>query len=245
LDPVLDYHQRELSIARDPAHRNHLMPPIRARHRKILDIGCGMGQTLIAAGLPPGTTAWGIDPDAAAIQEGRRIAPPNIHLSVGVGERLGFSDASFDFVICRVALPYMRIRPSLSEIRRVLTPGGECWLVLHSARMYRRRLVQSLHSRHWKDVLYCGFVAINSSLFRCTGKQLAVRGRTETFQTPRGIHRALAHAGLKPAHIKHETFFIVTAEKPELSDQRSAQKSAVPSPMAEPARSVANPDMQA
>ncbi len=210
---TLAYHLRELSVARDPSHRNHLLPRFELRHHIILDIGCGMGQTLLAAGLSSDMTAYGVDPDAEAIAAGLRVAPPNVHLSVGRGEYLKFPDNFFDLVICRVALPYMKVSSTLGEIKRVLKPGGEAWLVLHSCEMYKRRAAQSLHSGNLKDVVYCGCVAINSLLFHVSGRQLSLGERTETFQTMTGIRRALKRVELVGIKVEQNAFFIAEASK--------------------------------
>lgn len=190
------------------------MPAIDPRHRCILDVGCGMGQTLIAADLPADVVAHGIDPDAAAIEAGQRIAPPNVQLAVGQGEELHFPDNLFDLVICRVALPYMHIARALGEMHRVLKPGGDAWLVLHPMRMYRERLSGCVRRREVKGLLSCGWLGMNSALFNVTGKQLTTRGATETFQTEPGIRRALKRAGLECLRVEQEPFFVAEARKP-------------------------------
>ena len=53
----VEYHQRELAIAIDPVNLARAMPPILSlRHKRILDVGCSMVQTLIASQLPSGVT---------------------------------------------------------------------------------------------------------------------------------------------------------------------------------------------
>ena len=210
---ITEYHLRELEVARDPSHPGHLMPPLKPHHKRILDIGCGMGQTLIAADLGPDVVAYGIDLDAEAIEAGRRLIPPNIPLAVGSGEKLEFPDGSFDFVICRVALPYMHIPRALAEMHRVLQPGGDVWLVLHPMEMYRARAMESLKRCHFKDVLFCGWIGVNSWLLNFTGEQLAAGNRTETFQTEGGIRKALARAGFEGIRIQRQPFFVAEAQK--------------------------------
>lgn len=212
-EDVLQYHLRELEIARDVSHRNHLMPPIRQHHKTILDIGCGMGQTLAAANLPSDVQAYGIDRDAAAIEAGKLIVPPNIHLDVGTGECLRFKDENFDFIVCRVALPYMRIETALREMSRVLKPRGEVWLVLHAPRMLKTRAKNSASAHNYKDLLYCLYVACNSTCFCVSGKQMALKGRAETCQTELGMRRAFKHAGLVCTNVQRETFFVMEGRK--------------------------------
>ena len=58
-----DYHLQELAIANCPADPRHILPPVSASHRWLLDVGCGAGQTLIASRLDPGVKVCGVDPD--------------------------------------------------------------------------------------------------------------------------------------------------------------------------------------
>ena len=95
----VEYHQRELAIALDPSNPARAMPPILPKHKRILDVGCGMGQSLLAAQLPSDTEAYGVDCDIEAIEAGRRLAPPNIKFVCAGGENLPFEDKYFDLVI--------------------------------------------------------------------------------------------------------------------------------------------------
>jgi predicted RNA methylase len=64
------------------------MPPIfPTKHKRILDVGCGMGQTLFAAQLPSDIEAYGVDCDLEAIKAGRRLSPQNIKLEYAGGEK--------------------------------------------------------------------------------------------------------------------------------------------------------------
>ncbi|HEY0264997.1 MAG TPA: class I SAM-dependent methyltransferase [Granulicella sp.] len=210
----LEYHLNELAVAQDASHQKHQMPPSKLHYKRILDIGCGTGQTIITKNYPPEVEAYGIDPDAASIEAGKRIAPPNVHLTVGTGEKIPFPDLFFDQVICRVALPYMHIATALSEIHRVLTRGGEAWFLLHPEEMYAKRVSKDLKTRNGKDLLYCSFIYLNSFLANTAGKQLTIKNRTETFQTEPGIRRALKHAGFTSTTVTHEAFFVAECQKP-------------------------------
>jgi ubiquinone/menaquinone biosynthesis C-methylase UbiE len=109
-----------------------------------------------------------------------------------------FANASFDFLICRVSLPYMPIRPSLQEFHRVLTPGGGVWIVLNSIDVPRQRLMESLRKGQLKDVLFQLYVMGNGLVFHLFGTILrfpAGHGRWESCQTVSGTERALEAAG--------------------------------------------------
>jgi ubiquinone/menaquinone biosynthesis C-methylase UbiE len=210
----LEEHQRELQIALDPANPARAMPPILPnKHKRILDVGCGMGQTLIAAKLPDGVEAYGVDCDKEAVDAGRHLAPPNIKLQCGSGENLPFENEYFDLVFSRVALPYMNINKALREMARVLKPGGDLWLTLHPASMFFSRVKHSARAGNLKDLVFCGFVLLNGSLFNTVGSQFSFRGRQETFQTAGGIARAMKRAGFSSFPVRSDAHFTVQGQK--------------------------------
>jgi SAM-dependent methyltransferase len=211
--PALQYHFGELDIAQDPAHPNHALPPIRSDQRRILDIGCGMGQSLVALHLSAHVEAWGLDCDVAALAAGSRIVPRNVHLLAGTGEHLPFPDQSFDLVFSRVALPYMDISKVIAEAARVLLPGGEFWAMLHPPSMLLHRIGRDIRSRRVKDLILCGYIGINSLLLHALRRQLRIRGSCETVQTYSGMQRMLAAGGLERISVHRAPHFIVRAYK--------------------------------
>jgi ubiquinone/menaquinone biosynthesis C-methylase UbiE len=210
----LEYHMGEFTTALDPSDPSWSMPPALSEYERILDVGCGMGQTLLAAKLPGEIEAFGVDLDPEAIDAGRLIAPPNIHLSVARGEKLPFPDESFDLVFSRVALPYMEINQALKEISRVLKNGGDFWFTLHpiSKVLFRARL--AIGNGNLKELLLCSYVLFNGVLFNWFGFQISVRRRNETFQTKGGIARAMKRAGLASIPMKASKHFVVQGQKP-------------------------------
>src|SRR5262249_51148100 len=125
------YHLSELRIASSDSDPRKILPMIPSGCTRILDVGCGAGQTLIASKLPVAHFLCGIDIDRLALQLGRKIAPQSQFVQVR-GESIPFRAGSFDMASCRVALPYLRVNAALNEFYRVLNPGGKIWLVLHS-----------------------------------------------------------------------------------------------------------------
>lgn len=183
--------------------------------RRILDVGCGMGQTLIDSTLGPDVFACGIDCNHAALKTGKqRLALAEFVCARG--EQLPFRDESFDFVVSRVALPYMHIDKVLSEIHRVLQPGGRFWMTLHPVRMVWEHMLASLRSSNLKDVIYRSYVMLNGLLFHTSGKLLNFplnRRRCESFQTNHAIDRALRDSGFDSIRILRDRFFAVTARR--------------------------------
>jgi len=208
------YHLKELEIARDPNDRRRAMPSF-SNHHRILDVGCGAGQTLIAANLSEGVEAYGVDPDPEAIKLGQEICPPFIKLSQASGEKLPFPDAYFDLVFSRVALPYMHIGKGLSEMWRVLQPDGVLWLALHPRKMALREFTSAVRKGLPKLAVFRTYVLVNGFVFNTFGTQFAcpVLRRQETYQTVKGITRALERAFFTPTAIQTQEHFIVEARK--------------------------------
>lgn len=106
----------------------------------LLDVGTGNGAIpLIARELATrlgrrwdihGTDLARIDPARDVQDGGRRFAGIVFHGGVAT-ETLPFADASFDAVSGQYALEYMALEPALTELQRVLRPGGRMQFILH------------------------------------------------------------------------------------------------------------------
>jgi ubiquinone/menaquinone biosynthesis C-methylase UbiE len=98
----------------------------------VLDVGCGTGTLALVAKERVGATGRvsGVDPGPQQIARARSKAERAnfpIDFQVGVIEQLAFSDQSFDVVLSTLImhhLPDDLKRQGLSEIARVLKPGG-------------------------------------------------------------------------------------------------------------------------
>jgi 2-polyprenyl-3-methyl-5-hydroxy-6-metoxy-1,4-benzoquinol methylase len=101
-------------------------------NQRVLDAGCGYGLLLVVCGFEGAETLAGIDIDPRAIEfanEYRRLLPGDIagRLEIRSGDvmRLPFPDASFDVVTSIEAIShYLDVSQGLTEIGRVLRPGG-------------------------------------------------------------------------------------------------------------------------
>ena len=203
------YHEGELRVALDAANPQRLVPDP-GHASRILDIGCGAGQTIVALGA--GSRAVGVDIDLNALRVAARgpVGAP-LRVAAAQGERLPFADGAFDYVYSRVALPYMDIPSAIDEMHRVLRPGGRLWLALHPidipAAQFRRG--------NLKGKVYALYTMLNGAWFHLTGRTLALPGGIcESIQTRRGMTLALSRAGFHGiAFHRTPVHFTVTAER--------------------------------
>lgn len=211
----IEYHLGELEIARTPDDPRRIMPALPDSFDSILDLGCGIGQTLIMCELKPGAFACGVDVDAAALAYGKKLSP-HIRFVCAQGESLPFPDHSFEVVISRVALPYMHIPSVLQEIERILTPSGYVWFALHPFTMLRDDAINAIRSGNLKSFVYVVYVLINGICFHLTGRQFRYplnRAKCESFQTTGGISKAMDRAGFERVRAERGRSFVVSAVK--------------------------------
>lgn len=124
---------REYTDGADPEYEEQILPMVLREVEGatcVLDLGCGEGQIsrgLIASGIP---IVIGIDPTHNQIEVAQQRG--------GVFARAGsvalpFRDSSFDTVVACLVFEHVRdLDSSLSEIARVLEPGGKfCFFLNH------------------------------------------------------------------------------------------------------------------
>jgi ubiquinone/menaquinone biosynthesis C-methylase UbiE len=225
-DSCIAYHLKELEIARNPNSPNHAMPSFSENDTAILDIGCGIGQTLVASRLENGKLLVGIDIELDSLIYGQRQFR-SINFVNGTAECLPFQSESFNFVISRVSLYLTNIPRSLKEIRRVLKKDGRVWFTLHPFSMALRNFKTSmlkLLTLQSKSVVFHSYVIVNGLYVHIFGKQFAfpmygkLYGKHESFQTESGIIKALENAGFRNPTIQRgkrqrgKRIFAVTAQ---------------------------------
>jgi SAM-dependent methyltransferase len=106
------------------------------KEMKILDAGCGEGRNAVYF-INQGYQIFGIDPNEVAIQYCRYLSRSlnpefDIHrFQVGRLEEIPFHAGAFDAVICSAVLHFAEnvdnFWQMITEIHRVLTPGGLFW----------------------------------------------------------------------------------------------------------------------
>jgi ubiquinone/menaquinone biosynthesis C-methylase UbiE len=169
----------------------------------VLDIGCGAGQELrpfVAGGSAFGA---GIDVAPAVGLAARalfRAEAPDARVAFAraAAEHLPFCAASFDVVICRLALPYTDNARALGEMSRVLRPGGVLLLKFQHARYYFAKLRDGLLAGDLKSAVHACRALGAGAVYHLTGVQ--PRGGLigkETFQTRRLLERELRRHGME------------------------------------------------
>ena len=105
--------------------------------RRILDAGCGSGP-LSAALRARGAVVTGLDVSTAMIDLARQRLGEDADLHVAnLGAPLPFADAEFDDVIASLVLHYLEDWAGpLSELRRVLKPGGRLMVSVNHPSAY-------------------------------------------------------------------------------------------------------------
>jgi SAM-dependent methyltransferase len=117
----------------DPALRRLGVDPT---GRRVLEIGCGMGRLFAGLASRFGEV-WGIDISRAMVEQGREHCPVEATWLVGDGASLGgVADGSIDHVLSFEVFQHIPersvIASYLSEIERVLKPGGTFQVQLRS-----------------------------------------------------------------------------------------------------------------
>jgi SAM-dependent methyltransferase len=165
---------------------------------RVLDVGCGAGQSLhLLAGRRPAELV-GLDSDLEALLLGCRLAEAtgeDLRFVRASAHALPFGDGRFTHVLSRVALNYMHQRLALGEMARVLRPGGVLYCRVAGLGQDAAQLAEARSARvlmqHLRD-LAMGLV------LEATGRQALPGGRYTSgyaFATARRIGRNLRLAG--------------------------------------------------
>ena len=145
---------------------------INANGKRVLDVGCGPGNLLVAISADIPELLVGVDVDAIFLRVGRTEIEKLIEKSAmtpallrAALPTLPFADASFDLVTCFLVMPHVPDdRVALTELARVLKPGGTLTISGHGLgfplRYLKRFRLKPLQ------------MYLASLIYRCTGKKL-------------------------------------------------------------------------
>ena len=212
---VAAYRELGLKVSADPAHRNFLLPEIPANTRRILDVGCHAGHAFEILRLPAHCEVFGCDVNPEALALARKFLP-HATFSFAKAEELPYENSYFDFVFARSTAYLLDIPKALSELNRVLRPGGRLWISLHRWRDICALLREPLSHHPIKTTAFGTYVAVNSALFHFTGSLVRYplnRSRIVTFQTEARMRKELQRAGFGTIRVSDTRFFVIDAEK--------------------------------
>jgi SAM-dependent methyltransferase len=121
-------------VPEDPgAPPDHLVAFVRGlgRAERALDVGCGDGRLTAELDAAALTAA---DVSAVALERARARLPGAELVELDPDAPFPLGDSAFDLVLCAETLEHVRdVQLFLSEIRRVLRPGGELALTTPAA----------------------------------------------------------------------------------------------------------------
>ena len=144
LNNVIDYDQIVSEYARHrqvhPKVLNNLLLTSRVGGAsKVLEVGCGTGNYIIALEALTGCSCWGIDPSEQMLSRARERSR-KVHFRLGKAERLDFPPDFFDLVFSVDVIHHVGDRPAyFREAYRVLRAGGKGCTVTDSEWIIRHR----------------------------------------------------------------------------------------------------------
>lgn len=131
---------------------NHLIQAL-PEGGNLLDIGCGTG-LFVEKYIQNGGCGTGLDISEKMVAKARRRCP-GCEFMVGTGENLPFKDGSFNAVSSVLVFSYVKNPVAmLSEVYRVLTPGGSVALCTLGKKLITRgipslyKLGEKIHIKH-------------------------------------------------------------------------------------------------
>jgi ubiquinone/menaquinone biosynthesis C-methylase UbiE len=161
------YHELEQGITRKQLNTLN----IKATDRKVLDVGCGPGNLLVALSSDIPQLLIGVDVDGTFLTFGRskfkKIIDPPSKVPILIRAllpTLPFADETFDLVTCFLVMPHVPDdKVALTELARVLKPGGTLAISGHGLG-FPLRYVKRLRLKPLQMYLA-------SIIYRCTGKK--------------------------------------------------------------------------
>jgi len=173
----------------------------------VLDLGClgGFGMFDFARRRQrrrhPVPCLVGVDVDPRSVGLGtalaRHWAPPRkVTFTAASGEVLPFEEGSFDLVIARSVIQYLRIQPAVAELARLVRPGGLAFFQVHAPGYYLHQI-----ARHLKKPLqaaYYGRAFASGLLFSTTSVQPQHRWFSEAAMTEGRLSSLCRGVGLEP-----------------------------------------------
>lgn len=124
--------------------------------QSILDIGCGGGRMAGLLHERGKTDVWGMDPSPYLLKHAAEDFP-DVAFTQGVMEDIPFDDDRFDGITVGFVfheMPPAYIREGLSEIARVLRPGGVLTIAEPSPLHFRASFLSAIRQFGWRGAYF-------------------------------------------------------------------------------------------
>jgi ubiquinone/menaquinone biosynthesis C-methylase UbiE len=167
---IIDYDQLAAEYARHrQVHPGVLGSLYRAVHSasRVLEVGCGTGNYIVALESLVGCSCWGIDPSAEMLSVAQERSAA-IHFHLGWAERLDLSSNAFDLVFSVDVIHHLDDpRAYVREAHRVLAPGRVIctvtdseWIIRHRQPLtaYFPETIESELARYPRIADLCGYL---------------------------------------------------------------------------------------
>ena len=170
----------------------------RLQGHDVLELGCGLGD-LLADMLAAGYDCRAIEHSPAMVAAARdtlrkRKVGASTHVIQGSAQSLPFSDATFDNVVSTFPSEYIYDRDTISEVKRVLRPGGRL-IVIEGANLLPVGYIQPF-------LMFIHFLVYGSSTFFGFRKRhnREQGGRKQSSRSRTGRKRSLHQARYLDRH---------------------------------------------
>ena len=138
----IDYDALAAAYARDrqvhPRVLKHLAGAV-PNGARVLEVGCGTGNYIIALAAATGAVCWGIDPSEGMLEQARRRPSP-VRFRPGRAEKIDVPYGSFDLLFTVDVIHHVGDRGAFfRQSHRALKPGGRICTVTDASEIIRRR----------------------------------------------------------------------------------------------------------
>ena len=157
---------------------------------RVLDIGFGTGEQMRRIGAR-GCRSVGLEIDPGLARKGRLAG---LAVCRAQAEHLPFRTASMDGVVCKVVIPYTDEEKAVSEIARVLRPGGTARVSYPGGGDFLRYL---LADWDWRRRVYGLRTMVNTFFYALTGSRLSGFLGDTLYQSERRLRQYYAGHGLE------------------------------------------------
>ncbi len=182
----LFYYLREFAGREDQARSQAISHDVwmNGSPGRVLDVGCGIGQTVLALARrwPAQYVAMDPNPIACALARVATRASERVEVVTGSAEHLPFADKSFDRIHSRVVIQYTNSYRALAEMVRCLKPGGRLYLKVADWRYYSRRLWPVLAHLDGRGLFLNSFPLANGIICQWFGQPAGFKWKGARFQ---------------------------------------------------------------